>query len=275
MGKQSKYFDGETSTDDFLSCHSDFVKKFHEYLENECSKLILDHIDIKIIEIFRKDIYNFYIYLTKILGRSIKNKIDNDMIDLCFLQLNYTNACDELLSRGGIKVSNNSHLHGALNMNPIIGVDNIEQIENDIIKNDVKIQKIFVKQGYLTLLQNRDVNNRIPANNALYAISRTNIFCIFGASIGDTDAYWWQKIGERMGESDTLLIIFDICGKKDNNIDPVAVLESERNYERRRNDIINRFLKLSGLGNNWALDNPNRIIVELDRPIFNFKLPQK
>lgn len=277
MGIQSKYFKGDRQSDDFLHCYGDFVNKFHAYLEKECLKIKWEDIDKKMTEEFRKSIFLFHTYLTKIQRNfvlSFKNNHANS-VENSFLQLNYTNVFDELISLSEVKCSNNHHLHGALNMYPIMGVDNIDQIENEVIRNDIKVQKIFIKQSYLTLLQNRDVNTKIPAQKALSAISDSFIFCIFGASIGDTDSYWWQKIGEKMTVSNALLIIFDICGKIDNSIDPILVLEAEIINEERRNRIINQFLKLSGLGENWVLDNPDRIIVELDRPIFNFKLPQK
>ena len=277
MGKQSRLYNGEKSADDFISCFRDFINCFHSYLENECLKIRWEEINNEILNIFKNSITNIINQITSVrngIVKEITNKYSNS-ISLNSLQLNYTNVFDELLSRSGLNMNINFHLHGALNKNPVMGVDDMEQIENEVIRNDTRIQKIFVKQGYLSLLQNVDVNKPNPDRLAQSIISSTNIFCFFGVSIGDTDMHWWKEIGERLRNSDSLLIIFDVCGQILNNIDPVIVLEAQTVIDDRRNGIINRFLRLSGLGEDWILNNHDRIIVELDRPIFNFKLPLK
>jgi len=111
------------------------------------------------------------------------------------------------------------------------------------------------------------------ADKALSVINKSHVICVFGASIGATDGYWWRKIGEWMKTTNGILVIFDICGQTNEKVDPLIILENVTNLNKRRKDIINRFTSLSGLGEGWESTNPNRIIVELDRPMFNFKLP--
>jgi len=280
FGKQSKQFDGGTAVEDFLSCYSDFVKCFHSYLESLSLSIKWNELNNDMLTAFMNGISSFSNHITTV-QRSIPQAVIHTRdsagrgipIENSFIQFNYTNVFDELLLRCGINSDNNFHVHGALNMNPIIGVDNSTQIDSDVINNDDRVKKIFIKQGYLSLLQKRNVNIPIPAKKALSFIASGDAICVFGASIGESDLYWWRKVGDRLGNSKCILIIFDVCGQTSDNIDPIAVLESELSIDERRSEIIDRFLSLSGLGADWAEKNENRIIVELDRPVFSFKLP--
>ena len=163
------------------------------------------------------------------------------------------------------------HVHGRIDDHPILGVSEAEQIQNEEIRNS-QVQRIFVKENYINSLQSQDVNEIIPATRAIKTIERSRVICIYGASMGEADKHWWEKIGKWL-ERGGMLVIFDICGSKDDGVSPLLSLSSWKITESRRQDIIARFLKLAEIDENWY--NSNKIVVEFDTKMFSFKLPRK
>ena len=65
-----------------------------------------------------------------------------------------------------------------------------------------------------------------------------------------------------------------LCGVADDGINPLLFLNSEMSMDDRKKGIALQFESLSGLGEGWTQDNPERVIIELDTSMFNFKLPK-
>lgn len=277
---QSEYFENEQ---EFILCFRNFVVKFNEYIKTECENIDWDKTSQQCRE-FETSILNFYKYLTKIQENEIKKFIidsrGNYTIKADFLQFNYTDAFDKLLnvistSRRAL-YGINEHLHGTIDGYLTIGVNDISQIRKDIIKNNSDIQQIFIKPEYLNS-QKENINEKLPKERALDVINSSDMFCAFGTSIGETDKYWWEKIADRLKNSpNTYFIIFNKCDNllKEEKIDPVAKLENDKIKTATRDEIIKRFISLSGLDDEWLTNG--RIIVELNNnKMFNFKLPLK
>lgn len=293
MGQQSKHFIGETPVEDFIECFNDFAICFNKYLIDECEKINWDAVDETFCRNFVISVIKFYTHIRSIQSNTIQGLIYHPKIDeakLNFIQFNYTNVFDELIIKSNLsnqfkdlrgignelnRLGANLHVHGNMNGGyPSIGVNDESQIENETIKNDPRIHKIFVKPEFLDALQKRDANRNIPRADALNAITESTVICTFGASMGDSDKYWWEKIGEWLRKSDRVLVIFDICGSIDDGISPLSFLNSEMSVEDRRQEIIERFMRLSGIDSKWLNENPNKILVELDTKMFSFKLPK-
>ena len=172
------------------------------------------------------------------------------------------------------EIAQNLHVHGEIaGRHLTIGVNDEAQIQNEQLRNVPDVQSIFIKQKFLDILQNRDVNNNIR-EMAINAIDESSIICAFGISIGDTDKYWWGKIGEWLEDHVSgIFIIFDICDTVDDGVSRRSFLRYEEAANRRRAEIIDRFIRLAGLDMEWVNNHPNRIVVELDSKMFQFKLP--
>ena len=268
MGKQSKLFCGETPTEDFIKCFDDFAVCFNKYLLNESARINWDAVDVTICKPFNLSIRSFYTHIASVSRDAVKKRISHQSTSeaqVNFLQFNYTDIFDKLLAKSSLsavlsqltgihkyeinKLGVNLHIHGQMNNGyPAIGVNDESQIENELIRNDPRIQKVFVKPKFLDALQTRNVNQPIPRVAALNAISESTVICAFGASIGETDKYWWKKIGELLISSDRVLIIFDVCGSADDGVSPLAFLNSEVTTDERRTDILNRFIRLADWG---------------------------
>ena len=138
-----------------------------------------------------------------------------------------------------------------------MGAGNVSQIKNEIIRANFDVQRAFVKPLHLDLLYARNKNQLSIGEFALDMINSSKIICVFGASIGDTDEYWWGKVGEWLkGYQDGLLVIFDVCWAEDDGISQLATVNAENKISERKIEIRSRFLKLSGLG---CVDNINVI----------------
>jgi len=286
MGKRSKQFIGGTPAEDFIECFDNFVVCFSKYLQTECANVDWDCVGEDIHRTFNQSICEFYSFVRTVSQDDIKKvaRIGTESTSRCILQFNYTDIFDKLLQKSDLwqqrdarwryMLGKNLHVHGKMEGGyPTIGVDNEAQIENEVIRNHHKTRDIFVKPNFLERLQSRNVNNNIARTDALEVINASYVICAFGVSIGETDQYWWKKIGEWLVRSNGLFIIFDVCGSIDDGISPIAFLNSEATAEERKKEIIDRFARLAGLEPDWLAANQNKIIVELDSSMFQFKLP--
>jgi len=267
MGKASKKFGGETPAEDFSSCFSDFIDNFYSYLRDEYARIQWEEVTKEKLDNFRESINHIAEKSREyIKGLPIGSKITHN-----FLQLNYTNTFDELLKLSQINCfEKNLHIHGKLGGYPTIGVDNETQIENKIIRESKGVKTFFVKQSYLE--SNPEVS--MLKKDALSVINDSNMICVFGASIGDTDKFWWEKIGEWIKSSnDKNIIIFDACRKTEEKDNSVIITQNNKDIDVKRDEIIDRFIRFSGLEEKII---KNRMIVELNNPImFKFELPLK
>lgn len=279
LGEVSQKFG---DAEDFIDCHDDFVKVFDQYLVSECNTI--DWSQIGRNELFIQSIAKFYSFIRSVNPDKIKSVAESAGMKVNFLQFNYTNVFDILLERSqywginGLRKGESVHVHGQMDAGySVLGVNDISQIKNENFRTNNDILSIFVKQIFLDVLQSRNVNRDIPRKAALEAINSSDIICAFGSSIGETDKFWWEKIGERLNkEEETYLIIFDKCDLNENEgRSSKAFIENEKKLEERKCEIIDRFVNLAGLDSEWTNINPDRVIVELNSDMFNFELPFK
>ena len=293
MGEHTKYFKKGNPSDDFFECLEDFYTQFDDYLIGECKKVDWENENelAKCLEVFRRSILNFYLYVRSVETKQISYLIKEDDV-VNFLQLNYTNIFDSLLEKSTIehrsKVGNNRqprikgyeenlHIHGTFDGgHMIMGLDNIEQLANKEMRSDPKISRVFVKPTRLEVLQNRDVNTKIPKTLGIDVINSSTAICIFGSSIGETDRSWWKIIGGWLLNGKGKLIIFDRCFSEEHKNEGsslTAFNSLEEKREAKRLEILFRFQEFSGIEGSWFIENQGRVIVELDTEMFGFELP--
>lgn len=130
--------------------------------------------------------------------------------DISVMSLNYTDTLEKLLSLGsatGKTIDNNNyfrqviHVHGQLKDSIIIGVDNEEQIANELFRKDDDVKDFFIKiQSNLAMKYTRH-------NVCESLIANSHIIILYGVSLGETDARWWKLIGEQFKNRPNLCII--------------------------------------------------------------------
>ena len=113
------------------------------------------------------------------------------------------------------------HIHGTLDDYQLIfGVDNDEQIANENFKKNGRIKKIIVKPEQNDLLDNQ----RNFSFEHIFDIS--NVFILFGLSMGATDEKWWKLLKERI-QAGCYIIIFV---HKQVNPSTYLLYEARENY---------------------------------------------
>jgi len=287
IGKYSGEFSGESGDNSYLDCHIDFTREFDEYLKRQCDGIDFNSTEFNTVaNIFYSSLLNFWNYFNTVNRKYMKGFV-GDYNTVCFLQFNYTNLLDTILKKSANYINNsqsniimdigkNIHIHGKMQDKkfPIImGVNSVEQIKNTHMRKNEDIKELLVKPNTIHMQQEQDPNRESERKIAEEAIEASRIICVFGASIGETDEYWWGRVGEWLKNSMiTVLVIFNIFGVEQAGTDNREYQKNRNAINAKRKAIKEQFLNLSGLGIDWIEDaaNENRILVELDTQMFKF-----
>lgn len=241
---------GEVSEDTLKQFYDDkeeLDRLLIEYLEKEQKRYCFDD-EESIIEEFNRSMLEFY------AGMSVKdiNSIEetlkmhkNEEFTYSYIDFNYTNILDKIIelygdekriigSHQGIHATRNNsigsvlHIHGTVDEEMILGVNDESQIINDFLKEKEDFKDIFIKER-----MNEELGQG-KIEVATNMIERSSIICVFGMSIGDTDKMWWEKLIDWLWKnSNNKLIIFSkvdeaVLEKKL----PITIIPS--NKEKRR-----------------------------------------
>lgn len=140
----------------------------------------------------------------------------NSDCDIKVITFNYTSTLEELLNFQGtsvsvgkwplnsncdIKLSKIIHIHGKSDI-PLIGLNDKSQIANPDLREMVEVQEYLLKP-----LLNKMQGHRID-NDTLQYIKNADIVCVFGLSLGRTDAIWWDAIAQTLLSKDARLLFY-------------------------------------------------------------------
>jgi len=210
------------------------------------------HLEEKKLEKYEIDQQKFFDYLSfpeklflpadKETLIELKQKWENHLWNLNIYTLNYTTVIEKILgdkqknvqlanhtNNAAIKLGEIKHIHGYLDNDMVIGVNDKSQIKNESFHDNQDILESIVKTEC-----NRANRNNID-RQFTNKIKSANLICIFGSSIGDTDNKWWELIGERLN-FDCHLIIFS----KGTEIPPRIRHMQARAERTIRNDFLNK-----------------------------------
>ena len=94
------------------------------------------------------------------------------------------------------------HIHQSLDDDEVIlGVNDISQIDNAAFHDNVS-QNLLVKPVINSQLRT------LIDEECLSIIGSADLFCVFGASIGETDSMWWKAIGDSLKRGKSRLIYY-------------------------------------------------------------------
>lgn len=264
---------------DILEQFEDFVETFVEYLKKQEGKIQQGKQD-EVTKIFLNALKKFYDIRTA----------DKEVIDSLFaynastvhkyrfISFNYTKCLDMFVSsyknvskekqlyhvyQGSTKMSvidtNVVHVHGYTEENMIMGVNDILQIDNESFRKDEDIIEEIVKpRANVVAKMNYDVM-------ATKLIKESQLICIYGMSLGETDKKWWELIINWLRESDNRRLIIlqhDEKVKKD----------FLHRYSRAERNLINKFLSYLAMSDDWKQKLKQRIHVEFNHDVFALNL---
>jgi len=251
--------------DDFCFCVKNFKESLIKHLKKEEERIEYDLRMDDIFKVFNKSIRNFYDELnddsSKSLFRNIHQNAKN--IQHNFITFNYTNILDnclDIVSKRSSPFGKILHIHGETSKNPLMGVDNYEQIKNDKFAIDKRIVRTIIKPNINEQLKN--TNNQI-AENLIYS---SDIICLFGLSLGETDKTWWNIIGNYWLKANVSrrLVIFD-------KVKPWNPIHQDEEIEKI-NQIEDKFCLAAGLSDAEKENITKRIHVGLNTKMFKINL---
>ena len=197
----------------YIDCFEDFVTKFNSYLETEESQI--DYFDKQLIgQTMRKAVESYCNIreedTIKIRGVYEQYEYANKW-DYNFISFNYTKSVDECAAilkevfknDGNRDVGKVLHIHGYIEENMIMGVNDSSQILNAELANDNDIINEIIKPN-----QNREARTNYEGK-VMEVINKSNVICVYGMSLGETDKKWWKYISEWLTRNtyNTLIIL--------------------------------------------------------------------
>lgn len=214
FGKSTATFVEQGLTDkDFSECHRDFCNNLGKYLELEERKIsfILPLNQTN----FNNGVYDFTDSIDSWLGNKIKllMSMNNEINVFNFISFNYTSTIDKFVnglqrqvtidgkSSSEYKKGNIIHIHGYTNKDMMLGVNDESQIvSKELFKN--KYYRAQIIKPQLNALNESGIDNE-----AFDLLKNSDIVYIFGMSLGETDALWWNRLNDLLKQKENLHII--------------------------------------------------------------------
>ena len=208
LGKYTANFTPD-NVDEFVDCLEDAQASIREYLRIEQGIFAVDQFTDDSISSLRLRLKDFYTELPEIERDDVINSINstqNEHREIQFITFNYTDSLEKILehipderfgdwsygaTQYGYKLSKNvHHVHGSVNEFPVLGVNDESQIENKQLLNTPQFRDYLIKSSNITALGMR------WHSYAENQISQSRIVCLYGMSLGATDAKWWRKLAQ-------------------------------------------------------------------------------
>ena len=252
------------------------IEEVYDDINDEMQKYILSIENMPLfhdidVNLFKKNISSPESFLSPAETNRIKalyNSIGVTDHYIDIVNFNYTTTIDKIIGysqkrleiapaayHSSFKTYINSilHVHGMID-DPILGVDNVSQISNEELVKQGEIVDYLVKPSI-----NTTVGNLID-ERAKSAILNAKLICIYGMSLGETDAMWWRLVGERLLKGAQLILYV-----YDDNANNLAARKKEKFNKKWRNI----FFNIAGISDSKRTELEKRIIIAPNTKIFD------
>lgn len=209
-----RYTSRITSVEELINIYEDVNISLHNYIKEQELLLGMRDKQVLIKDLMfpaehLREIDKFYI--NDFAARFKKTPQNTNIITF-----NYTKCIENIL---GIKYVNHyklgynnkgnpcylhsiKHIHGCIDDNILVGVNDINQIHNEQFKKDNTALALLIKPQ-----SNKAIGSRVD-EECIRVVQKSNLVCLFGLSLGDSDMFWWNLIGEQLLRTDFRLILF-------------------------------------------------------------------
>ena len=260
----------EYSIEDYDIILDDIREKLSEHIRTEENK---HYIDSTYAQVISDNLTQLYSCLdTRLEKESTNSYIANSSGEkgVYVISFNYTQSFEKLIGYNGstMKLASNyflrevEHIHGLVDLNLVLGVNDTSQIANDAFKTDSYILNALVKP------KANESGGHLVDRDCKYIINSSNLICLFGLSFGKTDQIWWEIIGTRLKGDNCRLIIFAYT-KND-----VSKRDIHKR-ERLKDKIKTEFLLKMNLTPEEQKKIKNKIIIGYSTDIFNIEVTEK
>ncbi len=136
--------------------------------------------------------------------------------DVKVISFNYTSTLEQLLNYKNssiklgigahhpscvINLSKIIHIHGTRDI-PLIGLNDKSQIANADLREVIEVQEYLLKP-LLNKMQGHQIDN-----DTIQYIKNADIICVYGLSLGRTDATWWNLIAQTLLTKESRLLFY-------------------------------------------------------------------
>lgn len=265
----------------FKECKFDLDTQMQVYLKEQ-NKLIQEP-SLEDIEIFRRSVVKFCLCCSSGYRKDLQriyNAHGSEEYEYNIVNFNFTNTVDifwnklpkdafwhdirypQLLSGESFRTIDKKgqlfHIHGTLSNAMMTGVGNPSQLANTIFQRTEIITSLCVKP-----VMNENCRNEIE-NKISKLIECTDIFVVYGMSIGITDEKWWRSVVCRLlTERNTYLVIVNY----DKDYNPALPYTSSLVARK----IIGNLLDVSKCPSKYHDRLKNKIAVLLNTNLFKFR----
>ena len=214
--QESTWADFEIALGQFTNVITDkvrFIEVFKKarlslvrYLSNEYAKAVAENKDFlksttyRLVELSQKLSEDLPEDRKQLFSIYKENKTTFNCISFNYTPILRDGAQDMIDNAGGIsnrdgwwgtyEIGKTLNVHGQLDDFPILGVDNSNQIANECFRNDPDILQLMVKG---------EIDKKLGRNwrkDAQEIISNSDKIYVYGASLGETDEFWWKTIAQ-------------------------------------------------------------------------------
>ena len=213
MGEFAQSFESENA---FIECVRDFKAYMVQHLRNEQARFTQQwKDDISFLrsyaKFFEDSVLGYSNNLIPNAKRAIEKAARLRPIHYSFITFNYTAILDYFIQYYNQSMydptliynfSDPIHLHGHLNGDVVVGVDNEQQINNGF-ELTMRGRRAFIKPKI-----NQDYDQG-RVDEAKKVISESNIICVYGLSLGQSDLTWTIALKEWLQQDNTHHLIYN------------------------------------------------------------------
>lgn len=220
LGQYTEKFTIET-VGKFIDCYEDFRDNLILYLKEQ-QALFSDELAVQARAYFAPQLVDYFQEVDPLEIDALRNQRNQESSVVSFANFicfNYTSAVDRVVaalatdaigewqstsgSTRKLKMGKLIHAHGTLDMWPIIGVCNLQNIKNTALLESDEFKTIIQKSASI------NVTGQLWRRNTTETIRNSHVICVFGMSIGETDSDYWELLSEWLnGDSRRHLIVF-------------------------------------------------------------------
>ena len=206
LGKYTEEFSVD-NVSDFVDCLEDAQSSIRDYLHAEQNKFVVGDFTDESVSAFRLNLAKFFAELPEIERDAVQSSLNGarqENKEIQFITFNYTDSIERILenlpndlfatwnygsSVYGYKINKTvHHVHGTVNEFPVLGVNDESQIANKQLLDVEQFKDFMIKADNITALGLRW--HSVAENH----ISQSRVVCVFGMSMGASDAKWWKKL---------------------------------------------------------------------------------
>lgn len=217
LGDYAKNFKSNQA-DEFINLLEDIQDALAEYLQNQTRSVSLSETDRKKLN---NELLDFYIYLTereRLNFNNYKSNLSQHSNNIDVIIYNYKKSFEAIfaINKGELllrqhsyngttlndKIRSVEHIHGTMDNEMILGVNDVSQINNVDFQKNIKVIRSIVKTE-----MNKNAKT-LRDSRSISLIENADVICVFGMSLGETDKLWWQTIIKRLTNTNVKLIIF-------------------------------------------------------------------